>query len=328
MIPNQWYAVLDSKQIPPARPVGAVRMGERLVFWRDTAGRVACQRDLCPHRGAALSRGKIRGDAIACPFHGFEYDATGACRLVPSNGKSVAPPKILRLPGYPAREEHGWIWIYWGEPEGELPPIPYFDNLNDSFSYATYPYPWTIHYSRAIENQLDTMHLPFVHSNTIGRGNRTTVDGPVAVLDGDTIRLWVFNRREDGLPARRADEIPVPPYPPQLFFRFPNLWENNISPDFKITAAFAPVDGTHTILYLRVYQRIIRIPILREALNALNLLGSIYIARQDREVVETQLPARSDLRTGEHLVPGDGPIILYRRHRRALLDAAGLPETA
>ena len=51
-----------------------------------------------------------------------------------------------------------------------------------------------------------------------------------------------------------------------------------------------------------------------------------YIARQDKSVVEKQLPRRSDLHMDEHLVPGDGPIILYRRRRRALLDAAGIPE--
>jgi phenylpropionate dioxygenase-like ring-hydroxylating dioxygenase large terminal subunit len=326
MIPNQWYAVLDSRQVPRNRPVGMLRMGERLVFWRDTAGKVVCQRDTCPHRGAALHIGKICGDNIVCPFHGFQYDSTGRCRLVPCNGRSVTPPKILHLPGYPTREEHGWIWIFWGESNENLPPIPYFQNLDPAFSYATYPYRWKTHYSRAIENQLDAMHLPFVHYNTIGRGNRTIVDGPLARLEGDTLRLWVFNRPEDGTPARRSDEIPEPDYDPLLYFRFPNVWENNIAPDFKIVVAFAPVDDENTILYLRVYQRFLRIPMIRDLINAISLAGSVYIAWQDKVVVETQQPKRSDLRIGESPVPGDGPIILYRRRRRALLDAAGLPE--
>jgi phenylpropionate dioxygenase-like ring-hydroxylating dioxygenase large terminal subunit len=327
MIPNQWYAVLDARQVPRKHPLGVIRMGEKLVFWRDSAGRVVCQKDVCPHRGAAVSRGKIRGDTIACPFHGIQFDSNGRCRLVPANGRGVAPPKALQLPGYPIREANGWIWLYWGTPGGDLPTVPYFRNLSPEFSYATYPYHWKTHYSRAIENQLDVLHLPFVHSNTIGRGNRTVVDGPVADLEGDTIRVWFSNRVEDGIPARRTADMPVPEGDPLLYFRFPNVWENNIGGDFKIVVVFSPVDAENTILYLRVYQRVVRIPVIREFINAISLAGSIYIARQDKSVVETQLPKRSDLRIGEHPVPADGPIILYRRHRRALLDAAGIPES-
>ena len=51
MIPNQWYAILESNEVKPGRPVAVKRMGERLVFWRDTRGNVTCMRDLWPRRG-------------------------------------------------------------------------------------------------------------------------------------------------------------------------------------------------------------------------------------------------------------------------------------
>jgi phenylpropionate dioxygenase-like ring-hydroxylating dioxygenase large terminal subunit len=326
MIPNQWYAVLDPREVPRGRPVSVTRMGERLVFWRDSQGTVACLRDACPHRGAALSGGKIIGESVQCPFHGFRFDSDGACRLVPALGKNVPPPKAVKAGSYRVREAHGWIWIFWGDSKDALPSVPYFDDLDSSFSYATFPYLWNAHYSRVIENQLDVMHLPFVHYNTIGRGNRTVVDGPISTLENDTIRLWVYNRKDDGLPARRADELPPPQREPLIYFRFPNIWQNNISPDFRIVAAFAPVDETRTILYLRTYQRTVRLPVLRELFNGISLIGNWYIARQDKSVVERQVPKRSDLHIDEHLVGGDNPIILYRRRRRALLDEAGIPE--
>lgn len=56
MIPNQWYVVLDSSQVKD-RPVGVTRLGEKLVFWRDSTGQVSCFRDRCVHRGVELSEG-------------------------------------------------------------------------------------------------------------------------------------------------------------------------------------------------------------------------------------------------------------------------------
>jgi phenylpropionate dioxygenase-like ring-hydroxylating dioxygenase large terminal subunit len=328
VIPNQWYAILDSREVPLRRLVGIIRMGERLVLWRDADGAVVCQRDMCPHRGAALSAGKLREGTVVCPFHGFVFDPVGKCRLVPANGKNAQPPKSLKVHTYPARDAFGFIWIYWGAPAGELPALPFFDDLADGFSYTTYPYRWKTHYSRAIENQLDVIHLPFVHHNTIGRGNRTLVDGPVSTLENDILRLWVYNRQDDGTPPRRADEIPETRREPSLTFRFPNTWQNNIAPDYRIVVAFAPVDDAHTILYLRVYQRAVRLPVLRSLVNWLSMLGSIYITWQDKSVVETQRPLRSDLHIGELPIQGDNPIIQYRRRRRELLDAAGVPEKA
>ncbi len=62
MIRNQWYAVLDSSQVKN-KPVGVTRMGERLVFWRDVAGKVSCLYDKCVHRGVMLSKVVIEGEA-------------------------------------------------------------------------------------------------------------------------------------------------------------------------------------------------------------------------------------------------------------------------
>jgi len=104
MIPNQWYVVLSSRQVR-TRPVGVTRMGEKLVFWRDAHGRVACMADLCAHRGVQLSTGKVLADGhLQCPFHGFEYDASGAVTRIPANGRS-AP--VLRRP------RHRWLQL-WG----------------------------------------------------------------------------------------------------------------------------------------------------------------------------------------------------------------------
>lgn len=325
MIPNQWYVVLDSTEVK-GRPIGVTRLGERLVFWRDSAGKVHCARDKCAHRGAALSKGKVLGDHIQCPFHGFEYTPDGRAVVLPALGRNTPAPERFHLATYPTYEAHGFIWIWWGEkPPADLKPPRFFDDLDDSFTYGQVRDPWNAHYSRVIENQLDPIHLPFVHHNTIGRGGRTIVDGPVIRwVDEDMFRVYVSSRVDDGIPPRRPEEVEIRDGQVYLEFIFPNLWQNHISEDVRVVAAFVPVDEEHTILYLRFYQRFIRIPVLRDLVNWLAMPFNRLVAHQDRRVVETQVPKPSALQMGEQLVQGDRPVVEYRRRRHELLQQGGL----
>jgi len=323
MIHNQWYAILESAEVRRGKPVGVTRMGEKLVAWRDSQGKVAVMHDQCPHRGVALSIGEVHGDCIWCPFHGFEYDASGRCTVIPANGRTAPVPKAIKARAYPTHEAHGLIFIYWGEPAGEIVPPRWFTDLDDSFSYGSVRDPWAAHYSRVIENQLDVPHVPFVHHNTIGRGGRTVIDGPwVEWQDPDRFFVYTSMRLEDGTPARRADEMARPDKLFHLEFIFPNLWQNWISPQVRVVVAFAPVDEGNTMMYLRFYQNFMRTPVLREFTNWSAMVFNAKVAHQDRRVVVTQRPSRTDLRMGEKLIPGDSPIIAYRRRRQELLDAA------
>ena len=143
MIRNQWYAVLESDEVRPGKPLGVTRMGEKMVFWRDADGYVTCMADLCPHRGVALSAGKLVGHHIECPFHGFQFDASGQGVLIPANGRGAPVPKAFSVRTYPAREAFDFIWIWWGSnaPE-DLEPPRFFDNLTPDFSYGSQPDPW------------------------------------------------------------------------------------------------------------------------------------------------------------------------------------------
>jgi phenylpropionate dioxygenase-like ring-hydroxylating dioxygenase large terminal subunit len=320
MIRNQWYVILESKEVPTGKPVGVLRMGEALVLWRDRQGQLSCMLDLCPHRGVALSVGKLNDDHLICPFHGFEYDLAGEVRLVPANGRTAPLPKAMRVHTYPAREAHGFIYIWWGEPQQDYPPLPWFESIDDDFTYATLRDTWAAHYSRVIENQLDAVHVPFIHRTTIGRGQRTVINGPISTLEpGGLLNIWVSSEQDTGQAAKKPSELPAPAGRPSLQFNFPNVWQNCIADNLRVLIVFAPIDGEHTRLYLRFYQKIVRTPLLRDLFCAAGSLANLLIERQDRWVVVTQQPKRSDLRGGEVLIPGDGPIILYRRRRDELI---------
>ncbi|MEK6794122.1 MAG: aromatic ring-hydroxylating dioxygenase subunit alpha [Spirochaetota bacterium] len=321
MIRDQWYAVLESKEVPKGKPVAFLRMGEKLVFWRSSDGAVHCFLDKCAHRGVQLSVGIVIKDVIRCPFHGLEYDVSGKCTVIPANGRTAPVPSNFRMKAYATAESMGFIWIFWGERTDRLPPLPAFDDLTDDFTYVTVKDYWDTHYSRAIENQLDAPHVPFVHHNTIGRGNRTTMDGPLVEWVGkDKFFVYAHMHREDGTLAIKPDKMKKPNVPFKLEFAFPNVWQNHIAESVRVLVAFAPVDDVHTILYLRFYQKFMKAPLLRKWFAWLAMPFNITVAHQDRRVVVTQQPKASGLSIGENLFPGDGPIIAYRRRRDELME--------
>jgi phenylpropionate dioxygenase-like ring-hydroxylating dioxygenase large terminal subunit len=326
VIPNQWYVVLDSKEVKDD-PVGVTRMGEKLVFWRDSTGQLCCLRDRCVHRGVQLSKGRVVSNGcLQCPFHGFEYATTGRVTKIPANGQRAPVPERFRVHSYPTYEAHGFIWIWWGEnPPGDLTPPSFFGDIDGSFTYGQVRDPWNAHYSRAIENQLDVVHLPFVHSNTIGRGCRTLVEGPgLEWVDENRFNVYFYNKTDDGTVPRKPNEVPVPDPDKdfRLEFIFPNLWQNHINEDVRVVAAFVPVDDEHTLLYLRFYQKFMTVPILGKLVSQLSMPLNVRIAHQDRRVVVTQQPKASALKSGEKLIQGDYPIVEYRRRRQELLEQA------
>lgn len=325
MIPKMWYIVLAGREVPKHKPLGAMRLGKKLVFWRDSQGKVTCQEDRCCHRGVQLSIGQVIGDCIECPFHGFQFQADGACSLIPSNGKAAKVPKSFRVKTYPVEEAHGWIWMYNGLPEeGEtVPPLPdYFETVDDSFAQSDLQDEWPVHYTRSIENQIDVTHLAFTHKKTIGRGNQTVTDGPwVEWKNENTLFLIPNNRKDDGQSvALKPHEVEKPDTNFFLEFRFPNFWLNYIHPKMQLVAAFVPVDDTRTITYIRTYQKFVTIPGLRGFVNWTMGLLNRKILNEDREMVITQDPIYSILKMDDELlVPGDRAIIEYRRRRDELL---------
>ena len=131
-----------------------------------------------------------------------------------------------------------------------------------------------------------------------------------------------------GTPPRKAQDLPIPhPSGFKLEFIFPNLWENHIGTDVRLVGAFVPVDEDNTLLYLRFYQRFLKVPLLRDLVALAGMPFNLYVAHQDRVIVETHQPQRPGLHIGEKPIPGDRPIVEYRRRREALIAATREPKS-
>lgn len=318
MITNQWYAILPSKKVKADQIVAVKRMNLDLALFRNSKSELGCVVDQCTHRGAALSLGKVKGDCVQCPFHGLEFDQTGQCTFIPANGKaSLADISRYNVRYYPVREKNGIIYLWYGEEDKMTEILPFFDQeIDDSYSFSEVEDHWNSHYSRCIENQLDVVHLPFIHHNTIGKGNKTLVNGPKVIWKNGILTTSANNEVDHGQRPKSPEDCVIKET--YLSFIYPNVWMNHISEKIKVIIYFAPVDDENTILYIRFYCKLTSLRLLNSLIAYIGKFGNKTVERQDKRVVITQKPKVSALRSGEKLVAGDGPIIMYRKIREGL----------
>ncbi|HKT37149.1 MAG TPA: aromatic ring-hydroxylating dioxygenase subunit alpha, partial [Ktedonobacterales bacterium] len=119
---NDWHPVATPDQFDE-QPILSVRLlGEDLVLWK-VDGQYHAWRDLCVHRGAKLSLGKIVDDCLRCPYHGWTYNQEGACVHMPAH-PSQTPPAKARVKRYQLQERYGLLWVCLGEPANDVPQFP------------------------------------------------------------------------------------------------------------------------------------------------------------------------------------------------------------
>ena len=298
--PSGWYAALLPREVKKGRPTVVRRFGRNWAFWRNDDGSLAAIADRCPHRGASLGQGRLIDNVLECPFHGFRFGADGRCVRIPAHGEEGHIPKRMRSPSWQLREQHDYIWLWHGEGEPQGEP-DFFEQVASGYSHHTLVAQWDASLSRCIENQLDYTHLPFVHGSSIGRRFPKQIE-VTTVVEGRRIRGSVSHAQIEHF----------------IELHFPNVWLNPVGRGGFVQVAFVPIDEFCTRLYVRTYQRWLRLPGVRQLVDWVMALGNRYILNQDRRVVERQLPRHSpSLGGGEVLLPSDGPIIAYRKLRDA-----------
>lgn len=315
MIFNKWYAILPSKAVKKGGILAVKRLNLDLALFRSDSGTLGCLVDQCTHRGAALSLGEYRDGCLRCPFHALTFDTGGKCVFIPANGKaSTEDYTRYNVKAYTVREAHGIIYLWYGDPEKETAELPFFDDqLDDSYAMSEIADHWNTHYSRAIENQLDVVHVPIVHYNTIGRGCKTLINGPKHYFENNTLITSANNEFDSGQTPKPPEECDIKST--YLAFKYPNVWLNHIADKIKVMIYFAPVDDANTILYIRFYCKATGFRPLDAFIAFIGKFMNRVIERQDKRVVITQRPKASAYISGENLLRGDGPIILYRRLR-------------
>ena len=294
---NDWHVVGYSSDFVPEK-IQPVRLLEReLIGWRSANGEIHVWEDLCIHRGARLSKGWIKNDRVVCPYHGWEYDGGGRCTLMPA-APDETPMKKARAFPYLAVERYGFVWVCLGEPTGDIPLFPQWDDPS-FLKVHSGPYKYAANGFRSIENFIDASHFPFVHAGLNG------------VMDNPD-RLEPYDVFEDEIGLRSSEIKVFQPWgdargvPLMAFYTYHTFRPlvayfskrtqdadksgNIISEKSDLFATFfvcQPVDEKTTIARVCAAMNVNPHPdpqVVRDRADV--------VFNQDREIVETQRPER------------------------------------
>ena len=161
-----WMPALLSSELPEVDcpPVRVRLLGEDLVAFRDTGGRVGLLDEYCPHRLASLFLGRNEESGLRCVYHGWKFDVEGNCLDMMNEPPDSDYHTKVRIKAYPTIEQGGVVWAYMGE-EGSQPPPP------PNFEWATVPETHrkisknrqACNWLQALEGGIDTAHAPILH---------------------------------------------------------------------------------------------------------------------------------------------------------------------
>ncbi len=360
-----WLPALLAEELPEpdCPPVRLELLGEKMIAFRDTSGRLGAIDEFCAHRGVSLWFGRNEQDGLRCPYHGWKYDVTGQCVEVPSEPAESGYCSRIKLKGYPLVERGGVQWNYMGPP-AQQPPLPEWEFATVApgqrfVSKRLQECNWL----QALEGGIDSSHVSFLHSGALSRdplfkgarGNQYNLNDLAPVFDVQQAEGGLF------VGARRNAEnnqyywritpwiMPcftmVPPrgdHPVHGHFWVPIndhanwAWSFDYHPTRELTheevAAMKDGKGIHVRYVPGTY-----IPLQNKSNDylmdrAAQKAGITYsgiegIAMQDASLQESMGPIQD--RTKENLVGTDNGIIMTRQRlmkaARALVEKGELP---
>ncbi|QTI68608.1 Rieske 2Fe-2S domain-containing protein [Gordonia polyisoprenivorans] len=161
-----WHCLGLVGEFADGKPHSVQIFGTKLVVWTDTSGQIQVLDAYCRHMGGDLSQGSVKGDNVACPFHGWLWKGNGRCAGVPYAKRN---PKLAKTRAWPTMVRNGQVFVY-NDPEGNPPPeeiiIPELSEVdNDEWTAWT----WNriviegSNCREIIDNVVDMAHFFYVH---------------------------------------------------------------------------------------------------------------------------------------------------------------------
>lgn len=249
-----WIPALPAREFPEAgsAPLRMRLLGENLVMFRDTLGRVGALEESCPHRGASLYFARNEDGGLRCAYHGWKFDVDGNCMDTPSEQPDKREKLCARVKAraYPCREVNKMVWIYMG-PRETPPPFPEFEInlLPDAQVGEPQIMMEQANWLQNIEGDLDSAHLDWLHSRLgedspkpeVGLPGFWNPTGLPPILDTVTTDYGAYYSAKrlmpDGMEWHRVNQ-----------FIFPLHTMITLGNGAVALRSFVPVDDFHTML--------------------------------------------------------------------------------
>ena len=188
---NAWYVAAWDHEVTAKQPLARTIASRPLALWRNSDGRAVALADACWHRLAPLSKGKVLGDEIQCPYHGLRYNSAGRCTSMPAQ-ETINPSAIV--PSYPVVERHRYVWVWVGDPDladpDAVPDMHQMDSPEWAGDGETIYAP--CNYQLVLDNLMDLTHEEFVHSSSIGQDELSEAEFDVSHDDTHvTVTRWM-----------------------------------------------------------------------------------------------------------------------------------------
>jgi len=308
--PNWWHPVAAERELG-GEPLAVRLCGRDLVLWRDAQGRPHAFDDRCPHRGAALSLGRVRDGQLQCVYHGWCFDGGGRCTTVPAVPGFI-PSASAAVKAHALTSSHGLLWLGLdGSTQRAAPALtglPPREIVCGPFDAATSA-------PRVVENFLDMSHFAFVHAGFLGEARHAEVPHHEVTLapDGRPVapqyRAWqprASATSQDGAWVDYRYEV-LAPYCAVLRKRADAVAG---ALDEAYALWCCPRDEETTRVWFTLFTSDATTP--DEDLRAFQAT----IFGQDRPVLESQRPKRLPVSGGEVASAADRLSAAYRRYLR------------
>jgi vanillate O-demethylase monooxygenase subunit len=301
---HYWHAVAQESTIKDV-PVAVQVLGERLVLVR-FSDEIVCYRDLCIHRGTPLSIGWVEGDELVCAYHGWRYNAEGACTKIPALSVERSIPLKARVQRYRSQVRYGLVWVSLEEPTNEIPEFPEFDDPEFEMTYYP-PTAWECSAARHTENTVDAAHFAWVHEGILG--DRAHPEVPIFDINrhGNELR-YQFDDKPNPMhpiPHRRSYRLHRPF---TIHQRKERAGDHDVEVSFSTVCPIGPRTSVGFLIVARNWELTPE-----EAKLHWDLDNKIF--EQDRAIVEKQRPEELpvDLAAELHIKGPDAVAVEYRR---------------
>ena len=319
--PEGWFFIATRQEIEKAKLFHREWMGEKIIAWTDAGGRICLAEAFCPHLGSSLAPdvgGRVSGDRLICPFHGFEYDTTGQCVNTPYGD----PPPTARLRVFQTQEHMGLIFGWWGI-DGRPPQWPMPDEPAEKDGWSSMEYRgirFAGHPQEITENSVDFSHLNHVHG--FGEVNRAA---PL-VIEGHRMesRFDFQSTKPITRLGRVTFDISATTLVYGLGVSYVDMREHSIGMDMRLLVLATPVDGTLVDLSLFSQVKEIKkpkrrlaglgfLPLRMRAPIMNKLIATYQIQDVKKDVI---IWGRKKYRSRPRLFRLDGDIMPFRRYCR------------